>query len=132
MQVQTTQAIRRHQHHADAGSRLRAAGHLHHHDDGDGAGHQGQPAEGAAAPSLAKPKTKAITIANDGKIFLDTIPVTLPELETAAGAAEGADAGISQSSERRRPGAVPEGDGRARPAGPHRPQRRSGSPPSHW
>ena len=33
------------------------------------------------APSLAKAKTKAITINNDGKIFIDTIPVTLPELE---------------------------------------------------
>ena len=33
------------------------------------------------APSLAKPKTKAITISNDGKIFLDTYPVTLDELE---------------------------------------------------
>ena len=33
------------------------------------------------APSLAKPKTKAITVNNEGKIFLDTIPVTLPELE---------------------------------------------------
>jgi biopolymer transport protein ExbD len=33
------------------------------------------------APSLAKPKTKAITIASDGKIFLDTYPVTLDELE---------------------------------------------------
>jgi biopolymer transport protein ExbD len=32
-------------------------------------------------PSLAKPKTKAITISNDGKIFLDTYPVTLDELE---------------------------------------------------
>jgi biopolymer transport protein ExbD len=32
-------------------------------------------------PSLAKPKTKAITITNDGKIFLDTYPVTLDELE---------------------------------------------------
>ena len=31
--------------------------------------------------SLAKPKTKAITINNEGKIFLDTIPVTLVELE---------------------------------------------------
>src|SRR5262249_24802814 len=35
----------------------------------------------SAAPSLAKPQTKAITVTNDGKIFLDTIPVTLPELE---------------------------------------------------
>ena len=33
------------------------------------------------APSLAKPKTKAITISNEGKIFLDTYPVTLDELE---------------------------------------------------
>jgi biopolymer transport protein ExbD len=32
-------------------------------------------------PSLAKPKTKAITITNDGKIFLDTYPVTMSELE---------------------------------------------------
>jgi len=32
-------------------------------------------------PSLAKPKTKAITITNDGKIFLDTYPVTMAELE---------------------------------------------------
>jgi biopolymer transport protein ExbD len=33
------------------------------------------------APSLAKPQTKAITITADGTIFLDTFPVTLPELE---------------------------------------------------
>src|SRR3569833_2957886 len=32
-------------------------------------------------PSLAKPKTKAITISNDGNFFLDTFPVTLVELE---------------------------------------------------
>lgn len=31
--------------------------------------------------NLAKPKTKAITVNNEGKIFLDTIPVTIPELE---------------------------------------------------
>jgi biopolymer transport protein ExbD len=35
----------------------------------------------SAAPSLAKPKTKAITINNEGKIFLDTVPVSLQELE---------------------------------------------------
>ena len=35
----------------------------------------------STAPSLAKPKTKAITVNNEGKIFLDTVPVTLPELE---------------------------------------------------
>lgn len=33
------------------------------------------------APSLAKPTTKAITISEDGKLYLDTYPVTLDELE---------------------------------------------------
>src|ERR1700722_3373150 len=32
-------------------------------------------------PSLAKPKTKAITINAEGKIFFDTYPVTMDELE---------------------------------------------------
>ena len=32
-------------------------------------------------PSIAKPQTKAITITSDGTIFLDTFPVTMPELE---------------------------------------------------
>ena len=32
-------------------------------------------------PSLAKPQTKSITVTADGTIFLDTFPVTLPELE---------------------------------------------------
>ena len=35
----------------------------------------------SATPSLAKPQTKAITIRDDGQIFLDTYPVTLQELE---------------------------------------------------
>lgn len=35
----------------------------------------------SAAPSLSQQTTKAITVGNDGKIYLDTIPVTLPELE---------------------------------------------------
>jgi biopolymer transport protein ExbD len=35
----------------------------------------------SAQPSLAQNKTKAVTITNDGKIFLDTIPVSLGELE---------------------------------------------------
>lgn len=39
------------------------------------------PKASAGQPSLAKPKTKAITINNQGNVFLDTIPVTLPELE---------------------------------------------------
>ena len=33
------------------------------------------------AKSLAKPTTKAITVNQEGKIFLDTIPVSLSELE---------------------------------------------------
>lgn len=35
----------------------------------------------SASPSLAKPKTKSVTVNNEGKIFLDTVPVTLQELE---------------------------------------------------
>lgn len=35
----------------------------------------------SAAPSLAQQTTKAITVGNDGKLFIDTIPVTLAELE---------------------------------------------------
>lgn len=36
----------------------------------------------SAAPSLAKPTTKAITITDAGQIFLDTYPVTMAELES--------------------------------------------------
>lgn len=39
----------------------------------------------SSAPSLAKPKTKSITVNNEGRIFLDTIPVTLVELEQKLG-----------------------------------------------
>ncbi|WP_438483357.1 ExbD/TolR family protein [Oleiharenicola lentus] len=39
----------------------------------------------SASTSLAKPKTKAVSINNEGKIFLDTIPVSLPELEQRLG-----------------------------------------------
>jgi biopolymer transport protein ExbD len=35
----------------------------------------------SAAPSLATQTTKAISIANDGRIYLDTVPVSLQELE---------------------------------------------------
>src|SRR5258708_4620848 len=35
----------------------------------------------SAAPSLASQTTKAITVTNEGRLFLDTIPVSLPELE---------------------------------------------------
>jgi biopolymer transport protein ExbD len=36
----------------------------------------------SAAVSKIKPTTKAITITGEGTIFLDSIPVTLPELES--------------------------------------------------
>lgn len=36
----------------------------------------------SSTPSLAKPKTKAISITPDGTIYLDTYPVTIQELET--------------------------------------------------
>lgn len=35
----------------------------------------------SAAPNLSKPKTKAVTILEDGRIYLDTSQVTLAELE---------------------------------------------------
>ncbi|MDE1923071.1 MAG: biopolymer transporter ExbD [Gammaproteobacteria bacterium] len=35
----------------------------------------------SATPSIAKPRTKAISITTDGTIYLDAYPVTLPELE---------------------------------------------------
>jgi biopolymer transport protein ExbD len=35
----------------------------------------------SASPSLAKPQTKAITVREDGQLFLDTYPVTMQELE---------------------------------------------------
>ncbi len=34
------------------------------------------------APSLSKPQTKAVTITQDGTIYLDTYPVSLEELES--------------------------------------------------
>lgn len=36
----------------------------------------------SAAPSLAEPKTKAVSITADGTIYLDTFPVSLAELES--------------------------------------------------
>lgn len=35
-----------------------------------------------SAPTLSAPKSQAITINNEGKVFLNTIPVTLAELQT--------------------------------------------------
>jgi biopolymer transport protein ExbD len=37
--------------------------------------------QASQAPPLAKSQTKAITITADGTMFLDTFPVTMPELE---------------------------------------------------
>ena len=39
----------------------------------------------STAPSLAKPKTRSITITDDGRIYLDTSIVTLGELESKLG-----------------------------------------------
>ncbi|GBH22991.1 ExbD/TolR family protein [Burkholderia vietnamiensis] len=36
----------------------------------------------SSSASLAKPKTKAITVADSGQIFLDAYPVTMAELES--------------------------------------------------
>jgi biopolymer transport protein ExbD len=36
----------------------------------------------SASPSLVKAKTKAVTIAADGRIYLDTVLVSVPELES--------------------------------------------------
>jgi biopolymer transport protein ExbD len=44
-----------------------------------------------AQPSLAKPRTKAISIAADGTIYLDASPVTLPELENRLARCKAAD-----------------------------------------
>lgn len=39
-------------------------------------------------PSLAKPKTRAITISETGQVYLDTYPVSLDELRTQLAAAK--------------------------------------------
>ena len=43
------------------------------------------------APALAKPKTKAVTIRDDGQIFLDAYPVTMDELESRLRALKASD-----------------------------------------
>ncbi len=45
----------------------------------------------SAAPSLARPHTRAITITADGRIYLDTVGVTLAELESQLAGAKAAD-----------------------------------------
>ena len=38
--------------------------------------------QSSSTQSLAKPTTKSITITSDGRIFLDTVPVSMAELQT--------------------------------------------------
>jgi biopolymer transport protein ExbD len=39
----------------------------------------------SSTPALSKPKTKAISITQDGTVYLDTYPVSIAELETRLG-----------------------------------------------
>jgi biopolymer transport protein ExbD len=48
----------------------------------------------SAAPSLAKAKTRAVTITADGRIYLDTSVVTPEELEVRLGQAKAADPAV--------------------------------------
>jgi biopolymer transport protein ExbD len=36
----------------------------------------------SAAKSLVQPKTIALTVSNDGQVYMDAFPVTIPDLET--------------------------------------------------
>jgi len=45
----------------------------------------------SSAPSLARPHTKAVTVTADGRIFLDTAPITITELETQLRTLQAAD-----------------------------------------
>jgi biopolymer transport protein ExbD len=45
---------------------------------------------GPPQPALAKPKMQAITINNEGKYFLNTTPITLPDLSTKLSALKAA------------------------------------------
>ncbi|MCP5277238.1 MAG: biopolymer transporter ExbD [Thiobacillus sp.] len=47
--------------------------------------------QASEAPSMAKPKTKAITITEDGRVYLDTFQVSLEELEQRLAAYKAAD-----------------------------------------
>ena len=46
------------------------------------------PQSSSAPPKLDAPKMKAITVNNEGKIFLDTVPVTLADLESRLNSAK--------------------------------------------
>jgi biopolymer transport protein ExbD len=45
----------------------------------------------SSTPALSKPKTKAISITQDGTIYLDTYPVSVDELEARLGQYKAAD-----------------------------------------
>jgi len=47
--------------------------------------------QASAQPSMAESRTKAVSIAADGQIYLETYPVTLPQLETLLGQYKAAD-----------------------------------------
>ncbi len=53
------------------------------------------PKAGGNAPSLAKPKMKAITVNNEGRFSLDAAPVTLAELEQKLAAHKTANPGFT-------------------------------------
>jgi len=47
--------------------------------------------QASSAPSLAKPKTKAVTITAEGQLYLDTYPMSMEELEQRLGQFKAAD-----------------------------------------
>ena len=74
----------------------------------------------SAQPSLAENKTKAISITADGTIYLDTFPVTLPELENLLRQYKARDAGPAGDHQG---GSVDSVSARGRRARPRRPAR---------
>jgi biopolymer transport protein ExbD len=51
--------------------------------------------KGSSAPSMGGPKTQAVTVNTEGAIFLNTLPVTLPELEQKLGEAKSANPDVT-------------------------------------
>ena len=109
--------LRRHQRHPDGGPLSGAAADLHHHDHRRRAGREGESAQRRSKPASQKmdvPKTQAITIDTEGKIRLNTMPVTLAELETKLAARQGRHARTARRRPRRPRQPVPGRHGRAR------------------
>ena len=79
-------------------------------------------------PSLAKPQTKAITITADGTMYLDTYPVSLPELENLLAPVQG---GQSESAGGRQGGLEHSLSARGRRAGRGRAARNHAAWVSH-